>query len=118
MITTRGESFALKLYKRKPNSSYEWEDKSTLTFFGRPANAKEKKNYRLQAGVHATDESVYILTSNLPNNITIGDRVLFQGDYKTIESIGFYYIDSRLVTNYIMSDKYITERCPKGITLL
>ena len=117
MITTRGESFELKLFKRKPNTPYEWEEVPTLTFFGRPANSKEKKNYRIQQGIQGNAEGLYIMCSNLPVDIKPKDMVIFNGDEYTVESIGFFYDDSRIVANHIMSREYIESRCPKGITL-
>lgn len=117
MIATFGESFELKLYKRKKNSSYEWEDTPTRVFFGRPANAKEKKNYRIQQGVQGNAESLYILCSNLPNDVKPKDMIIFNGDEYTVETIGVFYENSRIVNNHIMSSEYIDSRCPKGITL-
>ena len=69
MIAVRGESFQLKLFKRKQNSPYEWEEAPAYIFFGRPANSKEKKNYRIQQGVMGNAEGLYLICSNLPVDI-------------------------------------------------
>lgn len=117
MIAVRGESFILKRYPRKPNSPYEWSDVPDVTFFGRPATPNEIKNYRIQAGVHGSQESVFIYVTNLPKEIQVGDKLTFKGDEWTVQSVGYYYEDTRVVTSHLMSDDYIIERCPKGITL-
>lgn len=117
MITTRGESFILKRYPRKENSSFEWSDMPDVEFFGRPASPNEIKNYRIQEGVHGSSESVYIVASNLPKEIKVKDMIIFNGDEWTVESIGYFFDSTRIVNNHIMSEKYIISRCPKGITL-
>ena len=118
MIPARGESFLLKRYPRIPNSPYEWSDVPDIEFFGRPATPNEVKNYRIQQGVQGANESVYIVATNLPKEISIGDKITFRGDEWTVESVGYYFEESRMVSNHLMSDDYIIERCPKGITLL
>lgn len=118
MITAHGESFILKRYPRKPNSSYEWSDVPDVTFFGRPASPNEVKNYRIQQGVQGANESVYIVASNLPKEIAVGDKITFRGDEWTVESVGYFFDSSRIVNNHVMSDEYIIQRSPKGITLL
>lgn len=117
MIPTAGESFMLKRYPRKPNSSYEWSNMPDVEFFGRPATPNEVKTYRIQQGVIGANESVYIYASNLPKEIAVGDKLTFRGDEWTVESVGYYFEASRIVNNGIMSNDYIIERCPKGITL-
>ena len=48
MIPTNDEKYELKLFKRKENTPYEWEETPRIIFNGRPANQLEKKNYRIQ----------------------------------------------------------------------
>lgn len=117
MITTRGESHRLQVFRRKQNSPYEWEETPVFEFFGRPASPKEKKNYRIQQGVQGNAESQYIVCSNLPYDLQVKDRIIFNGDEYTVESTGYYYDDTRIVNNHIMTPDYIIKRCPKGITL-
>ena len=57
------------------------------------------------------------MASNLPQDVKPKDMVIFNGDEYTVESIGFFYDDSRIINNHVMSSAYIEERCPKGITL-
>lgn len=117
MIPTNNEKYILTLYKRIPNSPYEMEEAPEITFRGRPANNAEKRNYRVQKGVHSNHDSVYVFVSNLPVDIEIGDKVKFLGDYRIVESIGYYYNNSGVVNPSIMTEEYIAHRCPKGITL-
>ena len=117
MLTTRGETYELKVYKRKPNSAYEYEDNPYIYFRGRPANQIEKKNYRLMSGVNGNSDSVYILATNLPSDISIKDRVYFLGKFWTIESIGFYFDNNLIINGKVFSDEYLIARSPKGIVL-
>lgn len=117
MIPTNNETYTLELYKRIENSAYEYEEHPTIIFKGRPANNAEKRNYRVLKGVESSEHSVFVFCSNLPENVQIGDRIKFQGAISTVQSIGYYYNESRLVNASIMSDEYIIKRCPKGMTL-
>lgn len=117
MIPARGETYYFEVRKRKENSAYEYEENVSFGFFGRPANQIEKKNYRIQKGVNGNTDSVFILSTNLPENIDIKDKVYFLGKEWTVESIGYYFESNRIVNARIMSDKQIADRCPKGINL-
>ena len=117
MIPTNNESFILEKIERKENSPYEYERVVVLTFHGRPANQREKKMYRIMQGVQGNNESVYIFATNLPQSLKPGDRIRFSGKEYTLESTGYYYDNSRMINNSIMSEEYITKRCPKGIAL-
>lgn len=117
MIPVNNESFTLKKYARKENSPYEYETAPCLIFKGRPANQREKKMYRIMQGVNGNNESVYIFCTNLPQSLKPGDRIEFCGKLYTLESTGYYYTNNLLVNNSVMSNEYITKRCPKGIAL-
>lgn len=117
MLTNINERYECKLFKRLENSPYEYEQEPSITFRCRPATRQEKNEYRLQAGVHTTTDSVYLVSSNLPENIKDGDKVLFKGQLWIVASVGYYFDENILVNASLMSDKYIEERCPKGITL-
>ena len=117
MIPVNNESFTLKKYARKENSPYEYESAPCLIFKGRPANQLEKKMYRIQQGVNGNAESLYVFCTNLPQSLKPGDRIEFGGKFYTVESTGYYYTNNLLVNNSVMSDEYITKRCPKGIAL-
>ena len=117
MLTTQGETYILELYDLKENSAYEYENKPSIKFKGRPANAKEKRSYRVLKGVNSSNDSVFIYCSNLPKDVKDGDRVKFMGEIWTISSVGYYFVESRIVNASIMSEEYLIARCPKGITL-
>ena len=117
MITAQGESIRFLVYKRKENSSYEWEDAPSLSFLGRMANDIERKEYRIQKGVNGGKESVFILSSNLPSDIIVGDRVDFMQKQWVVGSVGFYYTQSRVINYKVMDENKMMKKCPKGITL-
>lgn len=115
--STNNETYEFLVIPVKKNSAYENDKDNTFTFKGRPANTQEKKKYRLQLGVDAHDDSVYIFATNLPEEIKPGDRVRYLGQTQVVESVGYYYDVNGLVNASIFSDEYVIARCPKGITL-
>lgn len=117
MIPTNNEIYTLELTKRKKNSSFEWEDAPLLRFKGRPANQVEKKNYRIQKGVNGGSDSVFVFATNLPTEVDINDQIKFMGKIWTVQSIGYYFNEARLVNADLLSEEQIVERCPKGINL-
>ena len=117
MIPARGENYELKLWKRKENSAYEWEEAPALIFYGRPASKIERKKYRIQKGVLGATDSTYVVCTNLPETIKEGDRIDFLGKEWKVESVGYFFDENLIVNPRIMSDEYIAKRCPKGMTL-
>ena len=117
MIPTHGQTIEFALYKLIDNSSYKYEETPSVRFQGKVANNIEKKQYRILQGVHGTSESVYILTSNLPEEVSDGDQIEYLGKKSTILSTGYYLDESRIVNFKIMNNKYIISKCPKGIVI-
>lgn len=117
MIPARGENYKCEVYKRKENSAYEWEDAPSIVFYGRPASKIEKRKYRIQKGVNGNSDSTMIYCSNLPFNLNPGDRVDFLGKQWKVESTGYYFDENLVVNPRILSDEYIQNRCPKGVSL-
>lgn len=112
-----GETDIIKVYKKKSNSAYEYDEVPIFTFHGRPAGSKEKKQYNVQKGVITTEPSLYLVSSNLPTEISDGDMIEFRGDKYIIKSVG-YFIDEDLILNAgIMKPEYLTAHCLKGITI-
>ena len=117
MIAVSGESIEFLLYKRKENSAYEWEEAPAVSFQGRVANDIERKQYRIQQGVNGSSESVYIIASNLPIELRVGDQIEYLGKKSTIQNTGYYLNQSRIVNFKVMNHEYIISRCPKGIVI-
>ena len=117
MLTVGNERWEFKVYPRKENTPYEWESTPKIVFKGRPANQIEKKQYRVQQGVNGNTDSVYVISSNLPSEIKVKDKVVFMGKEWTVMSVGYYFDQSRVVNPGLMNDQYLMERCPKGLNL-
>lgn len=117
MLVSNNEKYPLQLYKRKENSPYEWEDAPYLNFKGRPASQMEIKQYRIQQGVNGGTDSVFVVCSNLPESVKVADKVVFLGKEWTVASRGFYFDEARFVNPGIMSNEYISSKCPKGLNL-
>lgn len=100
----------------KNNSAYE-ETKNFVTFKGKPASPQEKKEYRITKGVIGGQETQYIISSNLPEEIKVGDNVQFLGKPWIVTSIGYYFDQTRIINPSIFDEEYIKAKCPKGITL-
>ncbi len=116
MLATNNEKDIIELYKRVENSPYEFEDKCVF-FKGRPASPVEKKTYRVQTGVNSNQDSTYLLASNCPE-IKPKDKIKFRGKFWTVESIGYYYDNSRIINSGAFNEDYLAKRCPKGITIV
>ena len=117
MITAQHENTRFDNYKRKENSSYEYEDHPCSKIRDRNANDMERQKYRIQTGVNGNTDSIFIISSNLPANIAIGDKIEGLGKVWTVMSTGYYFNQTRIVNNGIMSDEYLIKRCPKGLNL-
>lgn len=117
MIPVNNEKYVLELYKRKPNSPYEYEDKPSITFKGRPASQVEIKVYRIQKGVNGNTDSTYIYATNLPAEIKPKDKIKFMGKMWTVNSTGYYFNEANIMNAGIMSEEQIIHRCPKGLNL-
>ena len=117
MIVATGEIYDFIVYKRKENSAYEWEEAPAVSFKGKPASQLEKRKYRVQKGVNSSTDSTFIMASNLPEIVGIGDKVIFLGKEWTVETTGYYFDASRLVNARIMNEEYIAKRCPKGLSI-
>ena len=117
MIAVRGESYRADIIDRVKNSSYEWEDTVKASFSCRPANQMEKKLYRIQKGVNGNSDSMFLICTNLPDEIKVKDKIIFMGKEWTVESIGYYFDSSLIVNANILSDEQIIERCPKGVNI-
>lgn len=117
MLVTNNERITLILYKRLPNSDYEWEKVPSCKFKGRPASQKEIKTYRVQQGVNGNTDSQFVFASNLPDIIKPQDKVFYLGKEWTVMSVGYYFDEARFVNAGIFNDEYIEKRCPKGLNL-
>lgn len=116
MLVARGETYELKVYRRKPNSPYEWEDAPYCTFKGRPASQMEKKTYRIQKGVNGNSDSTFVISSNMPD-VKPEDKIIFLGKEWTVENTGYYFDSSLIVNASILSEEQIIDKCPKGVSL-
>ena len=116
-MVSSGETWLLTLYKRKKNSQYEYEDTPLLTFYGRPTKAYEQTLYTVQTGVTNGADDTYVFSSNLPVEVSVGDRVLFLGKMWSVGSTGVYLEEGRYVNASVLDPDFILKNCPKGITL-
>ena len=117
MITSRGETYELQRFPRVGNSPYEYEAAPDLIFYGRPASQAEQRNYRIQQGVDGNTDSVFVVCSNLPQEVKPKDKISFMGKDWQVLSVGYYFEQNLVVNGRIFSHKYIADRCPKGLNL-
>ena len=111
------EKYEYKVFKRKLNSPYEWENDPITAFKGRPASQFEKKQYRIQKGVNGGTDSIFVICSNLPPVVDVKDKIIFLGKEWTVESVGYYFDEARFVNAGLFSEEYIASKCPKGLNL-
>ena len=117
MLVSRGETYKFQVKKRLEDSAYKWEDAVSFEFYGRPANQMEKKEFRIQKGVNGNTDSIFILSSNLPEELKPEDKIIFLGKEWTVKSIGYYFDSSLIVNANILSEEQIIARCPKGVNI-
>lgn len=117
MIAVRGETYKADVKERIENSDYEWEAPIKFSFWCRPASQMEKKTYRIQKGVNGNSDSIFLISSNLPEDIKPKDKINFMGKEWTVESVGYYFDSSLIVNANILSDEQIIARCPKGVNI-
>ena len=119
MIPTANEQIEGKVYKRISNSAYEYEKTPCIIFRCRLASSIEKKKYRVMKGVNATTDSTFLYATNLPySELKDGDKIELLGKIWTVESVGYYFEQSKVVNSGVMNDQYLFQKCPKGVTIL
>ena len=117
MFIVTNERYTFKLIKRVENSPYVWGETVDLEFKGRSASQFEKRQYRIQKGVNGGTDSVFVISSNLPEEVKVGDKIIFLGKEWMVKSTGYYFDETRLVNPSLMNDEYIENKCPKGINI-
>lgn len=117
LVIVSNEKYKFELYKRQENSPYEWSSTLKVLFKGRPASNIEKKQYRLQKGVNGGTDSVFVICSNLPEDVAVGDKIVFMGKEWMVNSIGYYFDEARFVNPGLMKSDYIAKKCPKGMNI-
>ena len=98
------------------DNSYNFEEISN-TFKGRSASSLEKKQYNIQKGVKNADVSIYVYSTNMPEDIKPNDKVMFLGKIWTVETTGYYLDQSRIIDFSVFDPEYIKAVSPKGMTL-
>lgn len=116
MLVSRGEIFKAVVYKRKENSA-EISEMPSFSFMCRPASGLEKKNY-ISNGIFGQNSSIYIYASRVDGEIKNGDHILFNGEMKLVESVGYYLNNSRYLNATSFNEKELIKNAPKGITLI
>lgn len=118
LIPTKDETLNIQVFKRLPNSAYEYETTPSITFKAKLANDLEKNQYRIQTGVNGNQDSLFLLSSNMPmEDLKVGDMVLVLGEKRYIQSIGYYFSQNKIVNLSLFNEKYIMQKSPKGINI-
>lgn len=117
MIPSFGESFRAKLFKRIDNSN-EYQSVPSLTFKCRPTNQSEKKNFVLTSGMNTNSIGIYLMSTRLPKEVSVDDKIFFAGKYWLVESVGYYYDSSLTLGSSDLSNEAMINRLPKGIKLV
>ena len=115
MLVSRGECFRAEVFKRIENSA-EVNEVPSFSFMCRPASNYEKKQY-VSNGLITKDSSIMLYATRIDGEIKNGDQVLFNGEMKIVESVGYYLNKSRNLGAYAFNTEELIKNCPKGITL-
>lgn len=118
LIPQKEETIEIQVFHRAANSPYEYETTPSIVFKGKMANDMEKESYRIQTGVNGNEDSLFILSSNMPiQDLKVGDMVMLLGEKRYIQSIGYYFSQVKLVNMSLFSNEYIFQKCPKGLNI-
>lgn len=116
MLVSRGECYKAIVYKRKENSA-EISEVPAFSFMCRPANNLEKKQY-ISSGLITKNDSLMLYATRIDGEIKNGDQILFNGEMKLVESVGYYLNKTRNLSAYAFRSEEIIKNAPKGITLI
>lgn len=116
MIPAFNERFCAKLYKRKINSN-DYELIPSANFKYRIAGSKEKNSFQSSSGVITQSQGLYIVSSRLPIDIKVDDRIFTLNKYWLVESVGYYISETNIMTNEL-SDEKLLDTFVKGIKLV
>ena len=116
MIPAFNERFNAKLYKRKVNSN-DYEKIPSVNFKYRIASSKEKNSYQSGSGVITQTQGLFIVSSRLPSDIKVDDRIFTLNKYWLVESVGYYINETNIMTNDL-SDEKLIDTFVKGIKLV
>lgn len=116
MLVSRGECYRAVVYKRKENSA-EISDVPAFSFMCRPASNLEKKQY-ISNGLITKGDNLILYATRIEGEIANGDQILFNGEMKIVESVGYYLNKSRNLSAYAFNDEEIIKNAPKGISLI
>ncbi len=115
-MISRGECYVASVYKRKENSA-EYNDYPSFSFWCRPANDYEKKQY-ISNGLITKSGSIMLYATRINGDIENGDHIMFNGEMKVVESVGYYLSKNRNIGAYCFNSEEIIKNAPKGISLL
>lgn len=116
-VSVPNENWDIEWRPIKENSAFEEKEFTNYVFRCRPASPREKKEYRITKGVIGVEESQYIISSNIPEEIKPGDKVVFLGKPMIVTSVGYYFDQTRIISPNKLDPEYIMAKCPKGITI-
>jgi len=116
MLVAYNERFNAKLYKRVVNSN-DYEKTPRMTFKCKVANQKEKSSFQVSGGVLTQNQGIYIISTRLPSDIQVDDRIFLLNKYWLVESVGYYISETNMLTNDL-SDEKLTNNFIKGLKLV
>ncbi len=116
MLVGRGECYRAVVYKRLPNSA-DFSDTPSFSFMCRIATDLEKKQYKSN-GLITKEDSITLYATRIDGEIKNGDHILFNGEMKLVESVGYYLTKTNNIGAYAFRSEELIKKCPKGITLV
>jgi len=117
MSVVFGETYPLKLYHRKKNSPFEYEEAPYAETKCRPSKDIEKRQFNIQSGVSGNDDDVLVIASNLKEKPRVGDRALYMGRMWSVYSVNVMLRHFPAANASIMDYEAIEAKAPKAIGL-
>ena len=88
-----------------------------MLYFKLKQQFRTLNSYTFSRGIVNGSDDTYIFSSNMPEDISDGDRIEFLGKLWSVTSVGVYFDQGRFVNAGIMDSDKLMAKCPKGITL-
>ncbi len=118
MRIAKGELYTAEVHKHLSNSPFQYAQETSFSFRCKVASSAESKRFIVTKGLEAKKGGTMLYATNLEGDIEPSDHVVFRGKTWTVESVGYYEDESRLVNGSIMSVGRLISKLPKGVVLI
>ena len=114
---SQAEHYTFTLFSRVENALDSFLP-APVVFKGRLANEKEKNKFVVVNGILSENRGLYVVSTRLPSEVQINDRIMLNNNYYLVEAVGYYAQSENLLNESKFSPEFLTARYTKGIKLI